>query len=131
MKFAEHGHYSIEQYNDFIVVDATGPFNEQLVLKYKKELQSIILGLNGRKWQQIIIMNDMSIFTPEAENELCKTIELRKKHGLVSLAVVYGDKLCNVLINEQLSRCYLDSKMPHKFFDNLEKAKQWVTSNTH
>jgi hypothetical protein len=50
MKFSEHGYYSIKQYNDFIVVDATGPFNEQVVVKYINELQHIIQDLNGRKW---------------------------------------------------------------------------------
>jgi len=131
MKFSEHGSYSIEHYDDFIVVDATGPFNEQVVVKYKNELQSIIQGLNGKEWQQIIIMNDMSLFTPEAESVLCETLELRKQHGLVSSAVVYGGTLCNVLIHEQLSRCYLGAKIPHKFFDNLNKAKHWIKNSKH
>lgn len=131
MKFAEHGNYSIEHYADFIVVDATGPFNEQVVVKYKNELQEMMQSLDGKKWQQIIIMNDMSLFTPEAESVLCETLELRKQHGLVSSAVVYGGTLCNVLIYEQLSRCYLGAKIPHKFFDNLKEAKQWVKNSKH
>jgi hypothetical protein len=35
-------------------------------------------GLDGIRWHQIIIMNEMSRFTSEAESELCKTLELRK-----------------------------------------------------
>lgn len=131
MKFTEHGSYSIEHHGDCIVVDATGPFNEQVVVRYKNELQEMMQGLDGRKWQQIIIMNEMSIFIPEAESVLCKTIELRKQHGLASLAVVYGDKLCNGIINEQLSRCYLIYDIQYEFFDNIEKAKKWLKDIKH
>jgi hypothetical protein len=131
MKFSEHGSYSIELHDDCIVVNATGPFNEQFVVKYKNELQKVMQGLDGRKWRQIIIMNEMSIFTPEAESALCETLELRMQHGLISSAVVYGDTLCNLLIHEQLSRCYLGAKVPHKFFDNLKEAKQWVKNSKH
>ena len=42
-------------------------------------------GLDGRKWRQIIIMNEMSIFTPEAESVLCETLELRKQTSVKKL----------------------------------------------
>jgi len=130
MTFLEHGSYSIEHHGDFIIVDATGPFNEQSVIKYKNELEIIIQRLNGRKWKQIIIMNDMSIFTPEAERELRETLKLRKNHGLIFSAVVCGSKLYNGLIRGQLSRCYLSLDIAHKFFNDLEEAKQWLKNNS-
>ena len=129
MFFAEHGVFRVEVIDGDLIVDATGPFNEQLIRKYNKALQSSILCLKGTRWAQIIVLHGMSLFTPEAERELCNTLQDRKNNGLVLSAVVCGDVEYKALIADQMSRCYHRVGIEHDFFDTLTEAKQCLANS--
>ena len=88
MKFEEHGVYEMKVEGDLLLVDATGPFNEELINSYRYALESCIHFLEIKQWNQIITLHEMSLFTPEAEEALTQSLIDRKSRGLVFCGVV-------------------------------------------
>ncbi|MDG1752522.1 MAG: hypothetical protein P8I03_12810, partial [Thalassotalea sp.] len=88
MYFTEHGVFEVKIEDKILLVDATGPFNEELILQYEKSLESCIKYLETSKWNQIITLRQFSLFTPEAEQKLTQTLKKRRSRGLVACAVV-------------------------------------------
>lgn len=82
MKFTEHGIFEIKIEADLLLVDATGPFNEELIKSYQHSLEACIQVLEVTHWNQIITLHQMSVFTPDAEQSLTKTLINRKSRGL-------------------------------------------------
>jgi hypothetical protein len=126
MVFTEHGKFTIENHVDYLIVDATGPFNIELMYKFEKILIEQTNILSGRSWNQIIIMNEESLFTPEAEAYLCNTLAYRTSNGLAGSVIVQKKSLYSALIKEQLSRCYSKFDIAYTFVESLDEAKEWV-----
>ncbi len=128
MKFIEHGIFEVRTEEQLLLVDATGPFNEELIISYQKSLESCIQSLQETEWNQIITLHCMSVFTPKAADALTETLINRKSRGLQRSAVVYGDVDCKVMLVEQIGRCYKKAEVGYQFFNTLEKAQEWIKS---
>jgi hypothetical protein len=126
MDFIEHGFFTVNVEDNILIVDAIGPFNEELILKYEKALESCIQTLELSSWNQIITLHKLSLFTPDAELALTQTLINRKSRGLVSCAVVMVDIEGESLVKRQMSRCYDNASVKHQFFTSLEDAKVWL-----
>ncbi|XQW84967.1 hypothetical protein ACOYR1_17875 [Thalassotalea piscium] len=126
MKFNEHGHFSIQNNGAHLIIDATGPFNLQVMNSFQRSLVAHTQDLSKKSWGQIIIMNGTSIFTPEAEQHLCETLVTRQKHGLFFSAVVHCHAQYKHLIEHQLSKCYQQYAIRHAFFDDIKTAKTYL-----
>lgn len=126
MTFEEHGAFKIELVDSLLFVDAQGPFNEELIKRYKADLESKIQALEHASWCQIITLHDMSVFTPEAESALTNTLINRKSRGLIASAVIISDVDYQDLVCSQMSRCYHTARVEHEYFTSLSQAKEWV-----
>ncbi|TPH13433.1 hypothetical protein [Litorilituus lipolyticus] len=126
MKFEEHGIFEVKVEGRLLLVEATGPFNEELINQYQSALKSCINTLQGSSWNQVITLHDMSLFTPEAEQALTHSLIERHNKGLESCGVVIGDVNCKALVSAQMSRCYQKANVKHKYFTTLEEAKAWL-----
>jgi hypothetical protein len=113
---------------NLLVVDGIGPFNEQTITSFHAALNKAITTISSKQWSQIIVLHAMSLFTPEAERQLCVTLIERKKQGLIKSAVVYGDTDCKSMIQTQLSRCYANVGIDHGFFETIDEAKTWLAN---
>jgi hypothetical protein len=125
MYFSEHGVFEVKVENQILLVDATGPFNEELIIQYEKALESCIKSLEASEWKQIITLHDFSLFTPEAEKKLTKTLINRRSKGLIACAVVLIKVEAEYLIKAQMSRCYNRADIKHVFTTSLNEAKKW------
>jgi hypothetical protein len=128
MKFEEHGIYEITVENNLLLVDATGPFNEELIISYRKALEAAIKLLEVGKWNQIITVRETSIFTPEAELALSNSLKERKLRGLLRSCVIVGELNSRAIAIKQMSRCYLYAEIENQFFTTFAEAKQWLNS---
>lgn len=126
MHFAEHGIFEVKVDGRTLSVDATGPFNKELTASYGLAIESCIQTLEGSNWNQIIILHQLSLFTPEAETILIGTLIDRKKRGLVKSAVVLINSEGKSLITQQMSHIYQTAEIEYSFFDSLESAQEWV-----
>lgn len=128
MIFSEHGVFEIRIEDNTLVVDATGPFNEELVTHYEESLLSCIKTLENSKWDQIIVLHKFSLFIPEAEQKLIQTLKYRRERGLIASAVVLHDIEGASLIKAQMSHCYECADVKYKFTDSVHDAKLWLSA---
>jgi hypothetical protein len=128
MNFTEHGVFEIKVESKLLLVDATGPFNEELIIKYKRALESCIQNLEVSTWNQIITLHQLSLFTPEAEQALTKTLMNRRARGLIASAVILLDVEGESLIKTQMSDCYNKADVKHQFTPSIDDAKKWFST---
>lgn len=126
-KFRPHGEYEIVVDGSHLLVDAAGPFNEELIKEYRQSLAKAIQQVSGKKWGQIIVLHDMSLFTRDAQEELLNTLRERKKLGLAASAVVLIDVEGASIAKSQLAYCYSNADIEFDFFDSIEQAKSWLS----
>ena len=94
MKFKEHGVFEVKVEGQLLLVDATGPFNDELLKHYRDALESCIQRLEVGQWNQIVTLHQTSIFTPEAEETLTQSLIERRSRGLIACSVVIADVDC-------------------------------------
>lgn len=126
MNFTEHGLFEVKTENNLLLVDASGPFNDELIIKYENALESCIQSLEKSQWNQIITLHQLSLFTPEAEKRLTKTLINRCSRGLIACAVVFQNVEAESLVKAQMSRCYKNAKVKHVFSNSIDDAKKWL-----
>lgn len=128
MIFMEHGLFEVKIEDKLLLVDATGPFNEELLIQYEKALESCIQTLEVSEWNQIITLHQLSLFTPEAEQVLTNTVINRSSRGLMACAIVLIDAEGESLIKTQMSRCYNRAGVKYYFTTSIHNAKKWLTT---
>lgn len=124
MKFSSHRKYDIQVQSNILIVDSTGPFGDSVVAAYHRDLQKCMDILSGAPWGQVIIMHDLSLFTPDGEKLLMESIKARKEKGLIASAVVCDSDY--VIVKEQIARIYRTMKVKHAFFASQEDAVEWM-----
>ena len=127
MKFKEHGVFEIEIAAKLLLVDATGPFNDEVLKHYNKALEACIQQLEDSHWNQIITLHKISLFTPEAEYILTQTLIKRRSKGLLAGYLILEDVDFKSLIKGQLSRCYSKVGVEYHFLDSTSEAKKRLT----
>ena len=128
MEFKEHGVLNVHVEARLLLIDATGPFNVESVKQYNIALESCIQQLEASQWNQIVTFHKMSIFTPDAEDLLTKTLIKRRSRGLIYCAVILTDVDFKPSVKEQMSRCYRNAGVEHQYFDSVVKAQEWICS---
>jgi hypothetical protein len=126
MDFEQHGTFKLNVEKNILYVDAKGPFNDQFILKYSIAIEDHIRSLEHSDWSQIVVLHELSLYTPQAEQALIKSAIDRRKRGLVDIAFVLKDTKSTFLIQIQLSRCYSEGGVNHQFFDTQAQAKEWL-----
>ena len=126
MVFEVHGIFKVKADDKLLLVDARGPFNEELMLSYEADLELCIQQLEKSKWNQIIILRNLSLLTPEAEQAGIKSLINRKLRGLNVSAVVLIDIEGESLLKGQLNRIYQISGIKHQFFTSIQDARKWL-----
>lgn len=126
MQFQEHGVFEVKIEQGYLLVDATGPFNDEFTKQYQQAIDKCLQQMRSTCWDQIIILRQLSLFTPDAEALLVKTLHTRKQKGLNKSAVVLINIEGKSLITQQLQRIYQSAQVEHAFFTDVEQAKAWL-----
>lgn len=128
MKANEHGSYTIELEDNILFTDAVGPFNEQSIEHYNRDIKNAIESIKSKKWAQIVVLHEISLLTPDAEKVFRKRLEYRKKMGLCVICLITNSCLASSLVQKQFSSMYSDFDIKHSFKDSYEEAKDFVIS---
>ena len=126
MVFEKHGVYSLKVIGQVLIVDATGPFNDELVVCYNNALEACIQQLESSCWGQIVTLHEQSLFTPDAERTLNSSLKRRKERGLRASAVVCKSPYS--LVQSQIDRIYSSADVIHDFCKGEEEALLWLYS---
>ncbi|MCJ8297319.1 MAG: hypothetical protein MJK13_00070 [Pseudomonadales bacterium] len=130
MRFKEHGVFEIKTEAELLLVDATGPFNDEVAKHYIEALESCIQQLKVSQWNQIITLHQLSLLSPEAEKLLAATLINRRTRGLIAVYLILENVYFKSLVKEQMSRCYTKAGIEHHFFDSAFEAKNNLTHFT-
>ena len=127
MEFRSHGEYHIKVLDDVLFIDAKGPFNHEVVQDFQRSLHTAVKMLEAKPhWYQVAVLHDMSIFTPDAMEELIQVMRWRMSKGLIASAVVTGQVVGKQLATKQIGDMYSELGMTFDFFDSEDDARQWI-----
>lgn len=127
MKFEAHGHYAIHVEANLLHIDGKGPFNKELVAKYAQALETCISELEQRgPWYQLVMLYQLCLMTPEAEQVFIDSLKDRKSRGLTASAVVLNDPEGQALITDQFGNAYQAAGVDYEFFADSDQAKMWL-----
>ncbi len=126
MNSNEHGKYKIKLDKNILLTDAIGPFNKELIERYNRELTDVIESITYKKWGQIIVLHEMSLFTPEAEIEFRKTLEFRKQKGLEVICIITSSCERSKLVQWQFSHIYSECGITYSIVDSYDDAKSFM-----
>ncbi|RCU49527.1 MULTISPECIES: hypothetical protein [Corallincola] len=124
----QHGEYSIQCQGRILLVDAKGPWNEELIVSYKADMLAVIRELSPNPWACIIIVHGTGLMTPEAEKEMASLVKMRKALGLTSTAMVTGDTAVKSIVRAQFERVYCGAGINYCFCDTQAQAYEWLAS---
>ena len=133
MTFNAHGKFEIDAEQNIIIVDAEGPYNDELLNAYKARYKAVMGAVCSqyKEWSQIVCMHNESIMTPEAEAELIELNKIKRKKGLKHGAIVLIDIEHPIVLKAQLTFIFEESNINVEFFDNKEDAKVWLLKESN
>ena len=126
MKLAPDGEYKIEAHEKYLVVDAHGPFTDEVSKQYVQDMYDACEQFSGQPWGLLVTFYGNSIFTPEAEESLIEVTKFRTKHGMIANASVILDSQSADLQQMQLRRVYQTCNLTFHVFSNIEAARTWL-----
>ena len=126
MNLAPHGEYKIEAHQNILVVDAHGPFTEEISQQYIQDMYAACEQFSNQPWGLLVTFYGNSVFSPEAEEALVEVIKFRIKHGMIANASVILESTTADLQQIQLRRVYQTCNLTFHVFSNLDAAKSWL-----
>jgi len=123
-----HGQYRIETRQRVLLVDATGPFNDRLIRDYLEELTANVLALEPAPWVMQVVVRDLSLFTPEAEQELMAASLLQQARGLRAVAIVLVEIVGETIVKAQMRRICGVMGLEPEFFEQPTQARDWLAT---
>ncbi len=121
-----HGTYTIELLGRIILVDAVGPFNDDAVKKYARDLSTFAEKLAPTPWALCAVFRNECLFTPDAEAELTAVTQWRKEMGMSVVAVVFKEVKERTILQAQMERVYKTTDLQYDFFNEKCDALSWL-----
>jgi len=125
-RFIQHGNFHIDITDGVLVVDATGPFNQELIEQFNKDLSQYVDQLCDTEWVELAVLRLESAYTPDALQELSKSIQWRVSKGMRAIAILFVDPSARILSEHQLTHTF--KKYPlleFAYFDSKQAATDW------
>lgn len=121
-----HGTYTIELVGKVLMIDASGPFNDDAVKGYSRDLKEFVEKLAPDPWALCAVFRGESLFTPEAEAELTAITLWRKEKGMKMVAVVFNSIKELSILRDQMARIYEKANIEYGFFNTKHDAFSWL-----
>jgi len=124
----------LEQSDRLNILEATGPFNLELVIAADKAQEELYASLrNIGRWGTVLIFRESALASLDALAMISTTLLKRKSQGYVPVAValVFGQEVEGAnLMKAHYLNAYLQAGIECRIFDGEEPAKKWVVSIT-
>ncbi|XQW85516.1 hypothetical protein ACOYR1_01945 [Thalassotalea piscium] len=126
MKFAEYDQYTIEYFENILLLDARGPFDAEASQRYIQDMYNACKLFNQKPWGLLATFYGNSIFTPDVELDLIELTKYRIKQGMIANASVIMNSNAGDLQQLQLRRIYQTCQLTFHVFSNIESARSWL-----
>jgi len=116
-----HGHLGFKWSKDILYVEVFGPFNKEGVVEAASIYLDMIANRKCTSFAVIEILDDESLGSPSALDEVSKLWKCLEQYNCTSLAIVSSNIVQHSII---------ESIIPHigKVFNRKEDAEQWIHS---
>lgn len=106
---------------------ARGPWNDEAMTNGSKQLGRVIAQVDKSKpWAQISCLSGEAIMPPSTFEIFVEQSKLRRKAGMLALALVICDSDIIFTIKQQMSACYDQAGLNYAFFDDIASAADWL-----
>ena len=128
MSFAPHGSYRAWRDGAIVYVEATGPFNKEIIEEFRRLTLPIFAELPPNRPQATILIQRVSAMaTPEAIEETRRNANLvEQRHARVALAYVMGPDVEGREIMEIRLREVFADHPAFEIFETVEEATAWA-----
>ena len=126
MKLSEQGEYTIEQQGNILLVDARGPFSNDVTQKYAQDMHAACERFDCLPWGLLATFYGNSVFTPDAEQALIELTKYRVKRGMIANASVILNSNSADIQQMQLRRIYQTCQLTFHVFADIESAQHWL-----
>jgi hypothetical protein len=129
--FKPHGSMQLEQSGFLNVLEATGPFNKELVVAADAAQENLYESLAQKgRWGTVLIFRESALVSLEALAEISAILKRRKTQGYapVAVALVFGPEVeGGALIQSHYLKAYQGAGIDGRIFSNEADAKAWMT----
>lgn len=131
-EFPPHGQMQLQLSGQLNVLEATGPFNKELVVAGDAAQQGLYEALQKTgRWGTVLIFRESALISLEALAEITATLQRRKAQGYVPVAValVFGPEVQGAsLLQSHYLQAYRAAGIEGQLFTDVQAAKDWVTA---
>lgn len=125
---SKHGEYKIKFQGNVLRVDGKGIVTQKILEQYLDDVRKITLPLNGAPWGFMGFVSGTGILTPEAEQALVVSINVRKKFGMCACALVTTNADIPTLVKNQFERVYTKARIEYAFCKDEQSAFDWLST---
>lgn len=130
--FKPHGYMQLELSGQLNVLEATGPFNKELVIAADVAQEGLYAELaNKGRWGTILIFRENALTSLDALEEITHALKRRAAQGYapVAVALVFGAGVeGGVLMQPYYLNAYKNAGIQGRCFTDELAAKEWVSS---
>lgn len=127
--FPAHGQVVFQLTERFVLADARGPFNEELVGQLKRLVPSLVQQLQGRPWDHLCRFHDSALCSPEALGALGQMLGELVTAGLAPArcAYVMGAEVEGAgLMQPLFERSFRGAGIEFRGFEDEAQARAWL-----
>jgi len=129
--FKSHGRMELEQSGRLNILEATGPFNVELVLAADAAQDQLYRSLQSQgSWGTVLIFRESALISLDALTEITKCLNHRKSQGYApaAVALVFGSGVEGAALMEaHFLKAYTLAGIQGQIFKDEEKAKEWLS----
>ena len=129
-EFKPHGSMQLEQSGFLNVLEATGPFNKELVVAADAAQESLYASLVQKgRWGTVLIFRESALASLEALAEISVILMRRKSQGYapVAVALVFVPEVeGGTLMQSHYLKAYQNAGIDGRIFSNEADAKEWM-----
>lgn len=128
MEFKPHGQFGLHRDGQVIVIEATGPWNLELIQQYAHDVLPIIREISqDGPWGAIVMVRNSVMFTPDAANALREAgFRNAKTSGRVAVAYVIPSDVEGAPFAPNILAKIYDGLNPWAIFTDVHKAIGWM-----
>lgn len=129
--FKPHGYMQLEQSGKLNVLEATGPFNKELVIAADAAQEALYAELVKKgRWGTILIFRENALTSLDAVEEITHILKKRAAQGYapVAVALVFGAGVeGGDLMRPYYLNAYANAGIVGRCFSDELAAKEWVS----
>ncbi|MCV2883356.1 hypothetical protein OE749_01425 [Aestuariibacter sp. AA17] len=131
IKFPAHGHVDFTVSPPLLIIDVTGPINQEGALIYIENVAHYRAQLSSGPWASLVYAKHFELMSADTREIMIGAIHKAKQVGLVATAVIFNDERVSHAAKAFWATIYNKTDLRHAFFENETEAKTWLIAQVN